>query len=212
MTEEIDKLIAFILYCGLVNVTLFHQYWSTKALYHGLWARSIMSRERFKALIATLHVVDPAAEDDQDKLRNVGSFLDHFKERYKTLYQPFQKVPVDERMVKSKHKAGIHQYIKNKLTKWWVKLWVLAYSANGPTCDFHVYIGKKAGHEPSANGLVYGVVVKLITPLMNQSYHLYFFPTFTLLWNLWNIYLNFMFQLQGLLLRTEKVSGSLCKK
>ena len=80
-------------------------------------------------------------------------------------------------MVKSKHKAGIHQYIKNKLTKWWVKLWVLAYSANGYTCDFHVYIGKKAGHEPSDNGLGYGVVVKRITPLMNQSYHLYFFPT-----------------------------------
>ena len=61
-----------------------------------------------------------------------------------------------------------------------MKLWVLAYSANGYTYDFHVYIGKKAGHEPSANGLVYGVVVKLITPLMNQSY-----LTFVFFYNLY---------------------------
>ena len=36
--EEIEKLIALILYCGLVHVSSFHRYWSTKTLYHGLWA------------------------------------------------------------------------------------------------------------------------------------------------------------------------------
>jgi len=41
--EEIEKLIALILYCGLVHVSSFHRYWSTKTLYHGLWARRIMS-------------------------------------------------------------------------------------------------------------------------------------------------------------------------
>ena len=105
--EEIEKLIALILYCGLVNVSSFHRYWSTKTLYHGLWARSIMSRDQFKALMAILHVVDPDEEDEEDKLRKVSSFLDFFKEKCKDLYQPFQRVAVDERMVKSKHRSGI---------------------------------------------------------------------------------------------------------
>ena len=172
--EEIEKLIALILYCGLVKVSSFHRYWSTKSLYHGLWARSIMSRDRFKALIGMLHVVDPGAEDGHDKLRKVTGFLQFFKEKCKSLYQPFQHVAIDERMVKSKHRSGIRQYIKNKPTKWGIKLWVLADSINGYTCDFDVYVGRNAAEVPSANGLAYDVVMKLVQPLINQGYHLYF--------------------------------------
>jgi hypothetical protein len=60
--EEIDRLIA-LLYFGLVRVSTQFDYWSTKSLYHGLWARAIMSRDRFSALMAFLHVVDPNTED-----------------------------------------------------------------------------------------------------------------------------------------------------
>ena len=57
---------------------------------------------------------------------------------------------MDERTVKSKHRPGIRQYMKDRLTKWGLKLWVLAYSENGYTVDFNVYIGKKAAKETSA--------------------------------------------------------------
>ena len=188
--EEIEKLIALILYFGLVNVSSFHRYWSTKTLYHGLWARKIMSRDRFKALMATLHIVDPSLEDDSDKLRKVRSFIQAFKDKCKLLYEPFQKVAVDERMVKSKHRSGIRQYIKNKPTKWGVKLWVLADSSNGYTCDFDIYIGKNSQHEVSAKGLGYDVVMKLVGPLVNQGYHLYFDNFYTsvqLVQDLWEV-------------------------
>ena len=173
--EEIERLIAIVMYCGLVTVSSFHRYWSTKTLSHGLWARSIMSRDRFKALMGMLHIVDPSTEDERDKLRKVRTLLDIFKEKCRALYQPFQHVSVDERMVKSKHRSGIRQYIKDKPTKWGIKLWVLADSANGYTCDFDVYTGRRnADEEPSANGLGYDVVMKLSHPLANQGYHLYF--------------------------------------
>ena len=80
---------------------------------------------------------------------------------------------IDERMVKSRHRSGIRQYIKDKPTKWGIKLWVLADSSNGYTIDFNVYIGKAAGREVSANGLGYDVVMKLMNPFFNQGYHLY---------------------------------------
>ena len=88
-----------------------------------------------EALMAMLHVVNPDEEDEEDKLRKVSSFLKFFKQKCKDLYQPFQHVAVDERMVKSKHRPGIWQYIKNKPTKWGIKLWVLADSLNGYTCE-----------------------------------------------------------------------------
>ena len=168
-----EKLIALLLYFGLVDVASFQRYWSTMTLYHGLWARSIMSRNRFKAIMGMLHVVDPFTEDDKDKLRKVRSLVEHFKERCMALYQPYREIAIDERMVKSKHHSGIRQYIKTKPTKWGVKLWVLADSTNGYTWNFNVYIGRNAEGTQSMNGLAYDVVMKLITPLLHQGYHLY---------------------------------------
>ena len=80
--------------------------------------------------MAMLHVVDPSTVDEQDKLRKLRSLLDAFKDKFKSLYQPFQHVFVAERMMKSKHHSGIHQFIKDKPTKWGIKLWVIADSAN----------------------------------------------------------------------------------
>jgi hypothetical protein len=65
-------LIAFLVYAGLVKVESeienYWNYWSVKTLYHGLWATEIISRFRYKALIAFLNVVDPVTEDPSNKL------------------------------------------------------------------------------------------------------------------------------------------------
>lgn len=163
-----------MIYFGLVKVgTNVEKYWIIKSLFNGLWARSIMSRLRFKALMALLHVVDPGAETPGDKLRKVDTFVNYFKSRCADLYQPRQNVAINERMVKSRHRSAIRQYIKDKPTKWGIKLWVLADSSNGYTVDFNVYIGRAAAGEVSAHGLGYDVVVKLMQPYFNQGYHLY---------------------------------------
>ncbi len=149
------------------------KYWSTKTIYHGLWARKILPQHRYQALSAFLHVVDPTNETPGHKLRKVDAFVAMFKERCKFLYQPMQKLVVDERMVESKHRSGIRQYMNDKPTKWGVKLWVLADSDNGHTVDFNIYIGKDAAQETSEHGLGYDVVMKLMEPYLGQGYHLY---------------------------------------
>ena len=63
--------------------------------------------------------------------------------------------------------------MKDKPTKWGVKLWVLADSANGYTVDFNVYIGKDATKGISENGLGYDVVMQLMESFLDQGYHLY---------------------------------------
>ena len=130
------KFIACLIYQGLVKVPTYHRYWSTLSLYHGLWARTMISRDRFIALLSMLHVVDP--NNETDKLRKVRPLLDMFKSKCRELYQPDQNVAVDERFVKSKHRSGIRQYIKNKPTKFGIKLWVVAESKSGYTWDFNM--------------------------------------------------------------------------
>ena len=63
--EEIKTLIALLIYQGLVKVSSFKSYWSTKSLYHELWPRIMMSRNRFSALMSMIHIVDPATESLQ---------------------------------------------------------------------------------------------------------------------------------------------------
>ena len=51
--HKINQLIAAMIYFGLVRVdTSIDQYWSTKTLFHGLWARGIISRIRFRSVMA----------------------------------------------------------------------------------------------------------------------------------------------------------------
>jgi hypothetical protein len=67
--EEIERWIAFLVYAGLVKVdSEIENYWSVKTLYHGLWAIEIISRFRYKPLMAFLNKVDPVTEDYSNKL------------------------------------------------------------------------------------------------------------------------------------------------
>jgi len=182
--EEILKLIALLIYFGLVKgVGDASKYWSTATLYHGLWARSILSRRQYRALMALLHIMDPCNEPAGNKLRKVQGFVDFMKGRCKLLFQPRQHVAIDERMVKSRHRSGIRQYIKGKPIKWGIKFWVLADSSNAYVVDFNIYSGKAAGREISAHGLGYDVVRKLMGDYKNQGYHLFvdnFYTSMTL--------------------------------
>ena len=73
-----------------------------------------------------LYVVDPGNETPGHKLRKVETL----------------KMSVDEPIVKSKHRSGIRQYMKDKPTKLGLEMWVLA--------------------DTSEHGLGYDVIMKLM--------------------------------------------------
>ncbi|XP_057291023.1 piggyBac transposable element-derived protein 4-like [Hydractinia symbiolongicarpus] len=172
--HEMKQFIALLMYMGIVRLPRHDRYWSVKSLFHGLWAREMLSRSRFYALLSMLHVVDPEEEEQGHKLKKVAPFIDHFRNRCRTLFQPEQNLAVDERLVKSKHRSGIRQYIKNKPVKFGIKLWVIADSKTGYTCDFSVYMGSGDGVVHPKHGLGYGVVMTLAESFLNQGYHIFF--------------------------------------
>lgn len=63
-----------------------------------------MSRDRFKSLLAFLHVDDPLTEMERrgDPLWKVRSLVEHIRRRCMDMYQPGCYVSIDERMVKAK--------------------------------------------------------------------------------------------------------------
>ena len=108
-------MIAFLVYAGLVKVcNEIENYWSVKTLYHGLWAREIIYRFRYKAFMA---------------FNNCTSHR-----RILLLMNAWSNQGI----------GGIRQFMKDNPTKWGINLWVATDSSDGYTCNFEIYTGKKS--------------------------------------------------------------------
>lgn len=133
-----------------------------------------MPRDRFFALLSFLSVGDPedlAAAASDGKTWRVSWLLRHINQESVNFFQPQRDLSVDERMVKSKARSGIRQYIRDKVTKFGYKLWVLADSRTGYTLQFFVYTVKRDA--PGPHGLAFDVVNKLCTVYLEQGYKIY---------------------------------------
>lgn len=171
---EMLRLIGLIIYMGLVEVPRLHLYWRTTGTFSGLLPPNIMRRDRFFALLAFLSVGDPedaAAAASDGKTWRVSWLLRHINQQSVNFFQPQRDLSVDERMVKSKARSGIRQYIRDKVTKFGYKLWVLADSKTGYTLQFFVYTGKREA--PGPHGLAFDVVNRLCTQYLDQGYKIY---------------------------------------
>ena len=100
--DEIYNFIAVLIYFGLVRVSKYESYWSSTALYNGLWGRQFFSRRRFKSLLAFFHCSEPLESPQPDKLHKVRFLLDHVQKQCMCLWQPRQFISIDERMIKFK--------------------------------------------------------------------------------------------------------------
>ena len=83
--------------------------------------------------------------DLDDKLTRVQPLIDHVRRVSQDIFQPYEKIAVDERpMVRSKHNfSDIRQFMKDKPVKFGIKLWALADTITGYTSIFLSIWGKK---------------------------------------------------------------------
>lgn len=127
---------------------------------------AVRSITRFKAILHKL---------SYDKLTRVRSLLEHVESISQSLFQPYESVSVDERMVASKHhSSGIRQFIRDKPIHFGLNLLVLADSITGYTYAFFVYLGKKRTElNNRTKGLAYNVVMELSKKLVNKGYKIY---------------------------------------
>ena len=171
--NEMYRYIGLLFYMAVVNLPRLNLYWSTSVLFHGTWARSfISSMKRFKQISGFLKVSNFENEDKTDKICKVRFLHDYIRRKSMKHFQPDEHVSIDERMVRNKGRYAFRQYMKDKPTKWGMKLWVVADAVTGYTYDFEVYTGKTRSG-PSKLGLGYDVCMRLMKSLFRQGYKLF---------------------------------------
>ena len=65
------------------------------------------------------------------------------------------------------------QYVKNKPTRWGIKLFVVCDSKTGYTYCFEVYLGSTADDEVTSGTVTYKIVMRLLDSLLDQGYIVY---------------------------------------
>ncbi|XP_029016301.1 piggyBac transposable element-derived protein 4-like [Betta splendens] len=182
-TRDFYIFISIIIFTGLVNLHHRSDYWRQQFPYNFSFPSKKMSRNRFKAIMWSLHLSDPDEDEENENKRISGGhdMLFKIKPLYselvkacKTNFQPSQNISIDEQMVASKTPVSVKPYLKGKSTKWGYKLFVLADSSTGYTWNFFVDTGKKQSSTTTTNGLSYSYVMDLL-PLqtLGTGYRLY---------------------------------------
>ncbi|XP_047431485.1 piggyBac transposable element-derived protein 4 [Mugil cephalus] len=179
--QDLYCFIAIIIYMGLVKCNKQTDYWRGGKLYSLSFPKKVMPGKKFLRICRSLHLsnsVDDAANNEKkgtatyDRLGKIKPLYDHMRQVCRQNYHPKQNISVDERMVASKARTGLKQYVKRKPVRWGYKLFVLADSESGYTWNFLVYEGKL--HKTTGKGLSYEAVMELVdTRLLGTGYKLF---------------------------------------
>ncbi|XP_049918910.1 piggyBac transposable element-derived protein 4-like [Epinephelus moara] len=164
--------LAIIIFTGLVTVHHRADYWRKKWPYNFPFPSDKMSWDRFEAILWSLHLSNPQEDEENNKKKNTAEYDRLFKLKplytemvnaCKAHFQPYKTLSIDERMVVSKARSSMKQYMKLQAHK----VGVQTLCPGG--CIYWLHSESPTGH-----GLSYSAIMDLLHfPLLGSGYILY---------------------------------------
>ncbi|XP_029288116.1 piggyBac transposable element-derived protein 3 [Cottoperca gobio] len=106
--EEMKKFIGMLLYMSVLDLPKMSDFWRKQTIFHVSFPATIMSRDRFMAILSNLYMSDPEkteenvqkkGTEDYDYLHWVRPLMEMICINCKAIYHPRRHLAVDERMV-----------------------------------------------------------------------------------------------------------------
>lgn len=97
-----------------------------------------------------------------NKVRNLPDILSR---QFWSNYTPMEYITIDEAMIPFKGRLGFKQYMKDKPTKWGIKVFTLSDATNGYVYRLQVYTGKNLDSRSADIGLSSRVCIELVSGL-----------------------------------------------
>jgi hypothetical protein len=147
--------VGILMYMSVVSLPNIRLFW--KKSMNIAAVSKVMTRDRFEQILSVLHLannhIQPKKGDpDFDRLFKVRQFLTNLRTHFKQNAETEAVVSVDEQMIPYKGTLGIKVYMKNKPSKWGIKVWGLA-GQSGYIHDFNVFGDNLSITEESAAGV-----------------------------------------------------------
>ncbi|CAH1242242.1 STAT5B [Branchiostoma lanceolatum] len=161
---------------GIINQQDIQDYWSLDELHETPFFRSVMPRDRFLLIFKFLHLSDnddykPRDHPDYDPFHKLGVFYTTIIHQFEAIWSPGRQICIVEGMVPFRGNIHFRTYNPDKPDKYGLKAYELCDSSNSYCCRFELYGGK--GKEPSAEGLTYDIVSRLMEPYVQTGHTLY---------------------------------------
>lgn len=145
--HEIYLFFSIIVHMCVVKKFKLADYWSTDQFIASVYARSVMSRDRFLAILANFHISDntttvPYNQPGHDPLHKLRPYINHLLDAFPSSYYPHENLTVDEGTCGFRGRIYFRVYNKNKPDKYGIKLYVVCDSLTGYVLKLEVYTGK----------------------------------------------------------------------
>ena len=177
--EEMKAFLGMLIIMGIIVLPRLEMYWSsTHPLIATPGIASVMPLVRFEQIYRFLHLNDssqqvPSGSPRHDKLFKLRKLLDLVTPRFESEYVLHKEVTIDEAMIPFKGRLGFNQYMKDKPTKWGIKVFTLCDATNGYVYRLQIYTGKNLEETSISAGLYSQVVLDLMKGFEMEGHELY---------------------------------------
>ncbi|KAI3652734.1 hypothetical protein MP228_002159 [Amoeboaphelidium protococcarum] len=173
--RELKAYVGIVLYMGIVQLPKIADYWSTHQRMSIGYVRDVMSRNRFQEIASVVSLRTDLKERylakfKRDPMQKVGWLVTELNEQFKNNWNIHDRASIDEAMIPYTGRLHFKQYMKDKPTKWGIKVFVLADSVVPYVVQFKIYTGKGGEY---GTGLSSGVVLDLISKIRTKNVKLY---------------------------------------
>lgn len=173
--EELYVFLGLTLLMPLVHKQRIQDYWTKDLVIETPFFRQVMSRDRYLAILSTLHFCNNNNVDKNDRLFKIRIIVDHFRKMFREGMYPFENVALDESLILFKGRLSFRQYIPSKRHRFGIKFFVVADCETGYILDFLIYTGAPNDMKVFDEDLKKGgnIVMTLLEPYFNKGHTLY---------------------------------------